>query len=385
MKPPSMSAFHRPAAGAGGVEDQRRRSRRLRAAAAPPSRTASSPARRRAAGHQARARAVHRGDRPGRAALPRRPARSTCTGSPTARTGQGLLAEGAADARAGLDAAVAQPGGRPGRDRGVPGGRRAGRAGVGRQLRRARVAPVDVADRRTARRPTYALVDLDPGEQTTWEDLLVLARLHRTALEHLGVRGAAEGDRAARHPDLGAGANARAPTFARPGPGSSGCRSGRRGRARAGQLEVGQGATAAAWPASTTRRTDQQDAGRAVQPARRRRARRCRSRSRGTSSTTPTCGRTAGRSGPSLERLRERGDPFRRCSTSTGPAARSPERRTGEVGDASGHDPSHVPRPSEPLPCGQLHGSPAPALRHLGDQTGFDAEPGQAWQAPPPW
>jgi bifunctional non-homologous end joining protein LigD len=36
--------------------------------------------------------------------------------------------------------------------------------------------------------PTYALVDLDPGETTSWEDVLVLARLHRTALDHLGVR-----------------------------------------------------------------------------------------------------------------------------------------------------------------------------------------------------
>ncbi|HYY10206.1 MAG TPA: DNA polymerase ligase N-terminal domain-containing protein [Kineosporiaceae bacterium] len=36
-------------------------------------------------------------------------------------------------------------------------------------------------------RPTYALVDLDPGGRTTWDDLLVLARLHRTAFEHLGV------------------------------------------------------------------------------------------------------------------------------------------------------------------------------------------------------
>jgi bifunctional non-homologous end joining protein LigD len=35
--------------------------------------------------------------------------------------------------------------------------------------------------------PTYALVDLDPGDTTSWEDLLVLARLHRTAFEHLGV------------------------------------------------------------------------------------------------------------------------------------------------------------------------------------------------------
>ncbi len=37
-------------------------------------------------------------------------------------------------------------------------------------------------------RPTYALIDLDPGDTTKWADLLTLARLHRTALEHLGVR-----------------------------------------------------------------------------------------------------------------------------------------------------------------------------------------------------
>jgi len=35
--------------------------------------------------------------------------------------------------------------------------------------------------------PTYALIDLDPGDDTDWSDLLVLARLHRTALDHLGV------------------------------------------------------------------------------------------------------------------------------------------------------------------------------------------------------
>jgi bifunctional non-homologous end joining protein LigD len=40
--------------------------------------------------------------------------------------------------------------------------------------------------------PTYALVDLDPGRSTSWEQLLVLARLHRTALEHLGVSGHAK-------------------------------------------------------------------------------------------------------------------------------------------------------------------------------------------------
>jgi bifunctional non-homologous end joining protein LigD len=36
--------------------------------------------------------------------------------------------------------------------------------------------------------PTYALFDIDPGEKTTWEDVLTLARLHRTAFERLGVR-----------------------------------------------------------------------------------------------------------------------------------------------------------------------------------------------------
>ncbi|HLV59716.1 MAG TPA: DNA polymerase ligase N-terminal domain-containing protein [Natronosporangium sp.] len=40
--------------------------------------------------------------------------------------------------------------------------------------------------------PTYALIDLDPGEATSWEDLLVLARLHRTALAHVGVRARAK-------------------------------------------------------------------------------------------------------------------------------------------------------------------------------------------------
>jgi bifunctional non-homologous end joining protein LigD len=37
-------------------------------------------------------------------------------------------------------------------------------------------------------RPTYALFDLDPGDDTSWEEVLTLARLHRTAFEKLGVR-----------------------------------------------------------------------------------------------------------------------------------------------------------------------------------------------------
>jgi bifunctional non-homologous end joining protein LigD len=38
-------------------------------------------------------------------------------------------------------------------------------------------------------RPTYALIDIDPGPKTSWADVLVLARLYRTALGHLKVRG----------------------------------------------------------------------------------------------------------------------------------------------------------------------------------------------------
>jgi bifunctional non-homologous end joining protein LigD len=38
-------------------------------------------------------------------------------------------------------------------------------------------------------RPTWALIDIDPGTTTTWDDVLALARLYRAALDHLRVRG----------------------------------------------------------------------------------------------------------------------------------------------------------------------------------------------------
>jgi bifunctional non-homologous end joining protein LigD len=37
--------------------------------------------------------------------------------------------------------------------------------------------------------PTFALIDVDPGDNTTWEEVVTLTRLYRTALEHLGVIG----------------------------------------------------------------------------------------------------------------------------------------------------------------------------------------------------
>jgi bifunctional non-homologous end joining protein LigD len=44
----------------------------------------------------------------------------------------------------------------------------------------------------TPDRPSYALIDIDPGPDTTWDEVVSLARLYRTALDHLGVRGHAK-------------------------------------------------------------------------------------------------------------------------------------------------------------------------------------------------
>jgi bifunctional non-homologous end joining protein LigD len=41
----------------------------------------------------------------------------------------------------------------------------------------------------TPEQPSYALIDIDPGTDTSWEETLVLARLFRVALEHLGIVG----------------------------------------------------------------------------------------------------------------------------------------------------------------------------------------------------
>jgi bifunctional non-homologous end joining protein LigD len=37
--------------------------------------------------------------------------------------------------------------------------------------------------------PSYAYIDIDPGTATSWEQVLILARLYRTALEQLDVAG----------------------------------------------------------------------------------------------------------------------------------------------------------------------------------------------------
>jgi bifunctional non-homologous end joining protein LigD len=37
-------------------------------------------------------------------------------------------------------------------------------------------------------RPTYAMIDVDPGEKTTWEQVLTLTRLYQAALDHMKLR-----------------------------------------------------------------------------------------------------------------------------------------------------------------------------------------------------
>jgi bifunctional non-homologous end joining protein LigD len=38
--------------------------------------------------------------------------------------------------------------------------------------------------------PTWAMIDIDPGTKSSFEDVLTLARLHRVALEHMNVKAA---------------------------------------------------------------------------------------------------------------------------------------------------------------------------------------------------
>jgi bifunctional non-homologous end joining protein LigD len=45
---------------------------------------------------------------------------------------------------------------------------------------------------RDTHRPTWAMIDIDPGDKASFDDVVVLARLHRTALEHLDLAAGAK-------------------------------------------------------------------------------------------------------------------------------------------------------------------------------------------------
>ena len=126
-------------------------------------------------------------DRAGDAAVPRRPAGQPAPLSRTASPSKGFWHKAVPDHAPDWIAALAQ---RRGRSRARPrctSCSTARRAGVGGQLRRGRAARLDVDASEHPHHPTWALIDIDPGTDATLDDVLVLARLHRTALDHLGV------------------------------------------------------------------------------------------------------------------------------------------------------------------------------------------------------
>ena len=173
--------------------------------------------------HQARPHPVPRHDGAAACCPTWSTGRSTCTASPNGVDKPGFWHKAAPAHAPDWMRAVAQRRRRPRRDRALH----------RRRLARPRwrgwptTAPSSsTRGRRTIRdprRPTWALIDIDPGADSTFDDVLVLARLHRTALEHLGVRGPPEGHRPARHPDLGARRRP-ATRSTRRGPGSRRCR-----------------------------------------------------------------------------------------------------------------------------------------------------------------
>ena len=234
------------------------------------------------------------------AAVPRRPAGQPATGSPTASTSPGfwhkerpshapdwLTPVALRRRRRGRDASGTSWSTRPPR---WPGWPTTARVELHPWTSRSRdAARADVgADRHRPRAPKTTFDDV----RRAGPPLPHRARAPRRA-------GRPEGHRQAGHPDLGA----RSPTATRSTTPAAWVETrvagGRRDRARAGQLGVDEGRPRAAWPASTTPRTrSTRRWSRRSAPARRR-VRRCRCRSRGTSSTTPTSRPTAGRSAPS--------------------------------------------------------------------------------------
>ena len=102
---------------------------------------------------------------------------------------EGLLAEAGAEVRARLDHPVGQHRSRPGRERAVPRRRQHARARVAREPRRGRAAPVDVAHPRRPAADVRAHRPRSRAPRRRGTSCSRSARLHRTALEHLGVRG----------------------------------------------------------------------------------------------------------------------------------------------------------------------------------------------------
>ena len=156
-----------------------------------------------------------------------------------------------------------------------------------------------------------------------------IARLYRTAFEHLGVRAYPKTDRQARHPGLAADRpEVHVPRHERLGRAAV---AGDRGDgARPRLVGVERSRSGRAGPGSTTPRTRSSRRSSRRTPFGRRPARRSRRRSAGTSSTTRTCGRTRSRSGTSSSGSRSSAT----CSPAPRPMRRSCRscRRSGPGG-----------------------------------------------------
>ena len=163
-------------------------------------------------------------------------------------------------------------------------------------------------------RPTFALIDIDPGEKTTWDETLELARLYRAAFEHLGVRGLPEADRQARHPGVDADrAEVQLPRHERLG--RAAVAGGRGDGARPRFVGVGEVPARRARRGSTTPRTPTSRPSSRRTRFGRRRARRFLRRSPGTSSTTRRSARTRWTIRNVVERVAEVGDLFAGAQT----------------------------------------------------------------------
>ena len=247
------------------------------------SRRRPSAARRRA-GHQARAHPLLRPDRAGDAAASRRPAAQPAA-LPRRRRPAGLLAEGPATDRPGLaqplDARRASRRGPP-TPTSWPTGRRPCAGSATRRPSRSTPG----RSRLTAPdRPTFALIDIDPGERTTWHETLILAPALPDRPRPSRRARLSEAHRQARHPGLDP--DRAALRLRRDERLGRGCLAGRRrDRARARVVGVGEGSTGRSRSPRLHPEHVHQDAGRAVRrPAGSGRAR-SRRRSPGTSSTT---------------------------------------------------------------------------------------------------
>ena len=155
--------------------------------------------------------------------------------------------------------------------------------------------------------PTFALIDIDPGTNTTWEETLVIARLYRTALEHLGVRAYPKltGSRGIQAwIPIERGVHVRGHL----GVGREAVAGGRRDGARARVVGMGEGRSRRQGPPrlhaerARSRRSSRRT------PSGRARARRSPRRSAGRSSTTRRSAPIAGRSATLPARVAEVGD-----------------------------------------------------------------------------